>query len=140
MLSNFELTTSSSKHIENISHAHIVFLMYKLLTSSTSSDDLSINFDRDRNMRPDELTKNKNIKSKYHLTIKLKDVFGFAEGQEKATCGLGYKLTLTEDKNGAALGKAPVIADARIKNDNIHWYVPHYTPSIQQQGILSKNF
>ena len=28
----------------------------------------------------------------------LKDVFGFAEHQEKATYGLGYKLTLTRKK------------------------------------------
>ena len=34
--------------------------------------------------------------------------------------------------------KAAVIADARIKNDQIRWYVPFYTPSIQQQSILSK--
>ena len=31
----------------------------------------------------------------------LKDVFGFAELQEKATCGLGYKLTLTRNKDDA---------------------------------------
>ena len=53
----------------------------------------------------------------------LKDVFGFAEHQEKATYGLGYKLIVT-------------IAD--IKIDNIRWYVPNYTPSIPQQSILSE--
>ena len=30
------------------------------------------------------------------------------------------------------------LEDARIKIINIHWYVPHYTPSIPQQGILCK--
>ena len=30
------------------------------------------------------------------------------------------------------------LADARTKIDDIHWYVPHCTPSIQQQGILSE--
>ena len=30
------------------------------------------------------------------------------------------------------------MADARIKIDHIHWYVPHYTPSIPQQAKLSK--
>ena len=49
LFSNFKLTTSSEKHLENIDHAHIVSLMYKLLTSSRDSDDLSIGFDRDRN-------------------------------------------------------------------------------------------
>ena len=32
----------------------------------------------------------------------------------------------------------PSVADARIKSDHLHWYVPHYTPSMQQQGILTK--
>ena len=30
------------------------------------------------------------------------------------------------------------LADARIEIDQIRWYVPHYTPSIQQQGNLSE--
>ena len=46
LFSNFKLTTSSGKHIEDISHAHLVSLMYKLITSSKGSDDLSIGFDR----------------------------------------------------------------------------------------------
>ena len=59
LFSNYKLTTSSGKHLENIDHAHIVSLMYKLLTSSKGSDDLSICFDRDRNRRQRELTKTK---------------------------------------------------------------------------------
>ena len=59
LFSNYKLTTSSGKHLENIDHAHIVSLMYKLLTSSRGSDDLSIGFDRDRNRRQRELTNNK---------------------------------------------------------------------------------
>ena len=59
--------------------------MYKLITSSRRSDDLSIGFDRDRNRRWEELTTNKNITGKFHLGIMLKDVFGFAENQEEAT-------------------------------------------------------
>ena len=30
------------------------------------------------------------------------------------------------------------IADSRNNIDHIHWYVHHYTPSIQKQGILSE--
>ena len=48
LFSNYKLTTSSGKHLKEISHAHIVSLMYKLLTSSKDSDDLSIGFDRSR--------------------------------------------------------------------------------------------
>ena len=138
LFSNFNMTTSSGKHLEDINQTHIVSLMYKLLTSSKDSDDLSIGFDRSRNRRRDELALIKNIKRKYHLKILLKHVFGFAECQEKATCGLGYKLTLTRNKDDAVIDKANGIADARIKIDHIHWYVPHYTPSIQQQSIMSK--
>ena len=99
LFSNFKLTTSSGEHLEDISHAHLVSLMYKLITSSKDSNDLSIGFNRSRNIRKDEIALNKNVKSKYHLRIMLKDVFGFAECQEKATYGLGYKLTLTRNKD-----------------------------------------
>ena len=33
LFSNYKLTSSSGKHLEEISHAHIVSLMYKLLSS-----------------------------------------------------------------------------------------------------------
>ena len=112
--------------------------MYKLITSSKDSNDLSVGFDNNRNRRRDELALNKNIKGKYHLKIMLKDVFGFAECQEKDSYGLGYKLTLTRNKDDAVIDKANGLADARIKIDHIHWYVPHYTPSTQQQSTLSK--
>ena len=85
LFSNFKLTTSSGKHLEDISHPHLVSLMYKLIRSSKDSNDLSIGFDHSRNRRRDELALNKNIKGKYHVKILLKDVFGFAEHQEKAT-------------------------------------------------------
>ena len=68
----------------------------------------------------------------------LKDFFSFAEQQEEATYGLGYKLTVTRNKGDAVSDKTESIADTRIKIDHIHWYVPHYTPFIQQQGILSE--
>ena len=138
LFSNFKLTTSSGKHIEDISHAHLVPLMYKLITSNKGIDDLSIVFDRSRARRKDEITTNKNVKGKFHLRIMLKDVFCFVGGQEKATRGLGYKLTLARNKDEAVIDKAAVIADARIKIDHIHWYVPHYTPSMSQQAIMSK--
>ena len=138
LFSNYKLTTSSGKHLENIDHAHIVSLMYKLLTSSKGSDDLSIGFDPDRNRRQRELTNNKTQKGKYHIRIYLKDIFGFAEYQDKGTYGLGYKLTLTRNTDNAVLIKDNTINIGIIKINSIEWYVPHYTPSIQQQSILSK--
>ena len=138
LFSNYKLTTSSGKHLENIDHAHIVSLMYKLLTSSKGSDDSSIAFDRDRTRKGIEIINNKSQKEKYHVRIYLKDVFGFAEYQEKATYGLGYKLTLTRNSDNAVLNKDNAINIGKIKINAIEWYVPHYTPSMQQQTILSK--
>ena len=137
LFSNYKLTTSSGKHLENIDHAHIVSLMYMLLSSSKGSDDLSIGFDRDRARRRNELTNNKNIKGKYHIRIYLKDVFGFAEYQEKGTYGLGYKLTMTRNSDNAVLNKGNAINLGKIKINALEWYVPHYTPSMQKQSILS---
>ena len=34
LFSSFKLTTSSGKHLEDISHVHLVSVMYKLITSS----------------------------------------------------------------------------------------------------------
>ena len=84
------------------------------------------------------MTNNKTQKGKYHIRIYLKDVFGFAEYQNKGTYGLGYKLTLTRNTNNAVLNKDNAINLGRIKINAIEWYVPHYTPSLQQQSILSK--
>ena len=72
--------------------------MYKLLTYSKDSDDISIGFNRSRYRRKDELALNKSVRGKYHLRIMLQNNFCFAEHQEKATYGLGYKLTLTRNK------------------------------------------
>ena len=134
LFSNFKLIKSSGKHLEDVSQYLIVSLVFKLITSHENSDDLSICFDRSRVRRRDELTNKKNVKSKYRLRIMLKDVFGFVKCQEKASYGLGYKLTLARKKDEAVIDKTGGFADARIKIDNIHWFVPHYTPSVEQQS------
>ena len=83
LFSGYLLTTSSGKHLEDFSHAQIVSLLYKLISSSKDSDDLAIGLDRDRGRRQREITNNKNIKGKTHLRIMLRDILGFAEHQEK---------------------------------------------------------
>ena len=115
LFSNYKLTTFLRKHLENIDHAHMVSLKYKLLIPSRGSDDLSIGFDRDRNRRQRELTNNKTQKGKFHIRVYLKDVFGFAEYQEKATNGLGYKLTLTRNSDNAVLNKGNAINNVKSK-------------------------
>ena len=103
--SNYKLTTSSGKQLEDISHAHIVPLRYKLITYAKDFDDLSIRFDLDC-VRRRELTNNKNIKGEFDIKVMLKDVFGFAEYHEKVTNCLNYQLTLTRNEDAAALHKA----------------------------------
>ena len=112
--------------------------MCKLLTSSRGSDDLSIGFDRGRKRRKQELTNNKNKKGKYYVRIYLKDVFGFAEHQEKATYGLGYKLTLTRNSDNAVLNETNATAIGKNKINSIEWYVPHYTATLKEQDKLMK--
>ena len=132
----YKSTTSSGKHLEEISHAHIVSLMYKLLTSSKDGDDLSIGFDRNRGRRKNELTNNKTIKGKYHIRIYLKDISGFAEHQEKGTYGLGYKLTLTRNTDNTVLNKDNVVAIGKVKINSLDWYVPHYSPNLEEYNKL----
>ena len=136
LFSNYKLTTSSGKHLEEISHAHIVSLMYKLLTSSRDSDDLSIGFDRNRGRRKNEITNKETIKGKYHIRIYLKDIFGFAEHQEKGTYGLGYKLTLTRNTDNAVLNKDNAFANGRVRINSLDWYVPHYSPNLEEYNKL----
>ena len=136
LFSNYKLTTSSVKRLEEISHAHIVRLMYKLLTSSKDGDDLSIGFDRNRERRKNELTNNKTIKGKYHIRIYLKDIFGYAEHQEKGTYGLGYKLTLTGNTDNTVLNKDNVVVNGRVKINSLDWYVPHYSPNLEEYTKL----
>ena len=47
LFSIYKLTTSSGKHLEAISHAHNVSLMYKLTITAKGSDYLFIGVDRD---------------------------------------------------------------------------------------------
>ena len=136
LFSSYKLTTSSGTHLEEISHAHIVSLMYKLLTSSKDSDDLSIGFDRNRDKRKRELTNNKNTKGKYHIRIYLKEIFGFAEYQGKGTYGLGYKLTLTRNTDNAVLNKNNAVANGKVKINSLDWYVPHYSPNLEEYNKL----
>ena len=132
LFSNYRLTSSSGKHIEEINHAQTVCLMYKLITSARNV----FGFYRNRGRRQRELTNNKNLKGKQHVTIMLKDKNGFVQHQEKGTYGLGCKLTLTRNSDNAVLNKANANNNAKVKINSIDWYVPNYTPSFTQANIL----
>ena len=134
-----KLTLSGGKHLKDVSHAHIVSLFYILLTTAKDTDEMFFDFDRDRNRRRDDLTNKDYIKGKYHVRVMLKDVSGFAEHQEKVTYGLGYKTILIRNKDEGVLDKTAGIADARIKIDQIDWYVPpKYLPFNNKVLCLNK--
>ena len=132
----YKVTTSSGKHLEEISHAQIVPLMYKLLTSSKDSDHMSIGSDRSRDRRWREITNNKNNNGKYQLRIYLGEIFGFAEHQETATYGPGYNITLTGNTDNAVLNNDNATNNAKIKIIVWEWYVPHYTPSLGEYNKI----
>ena len=135
-ISIYKLVTHSSKHLEEVTNAHIACLMYKVITSCKDSDDLSIGFDRDRGRRKKELTNNKNIKGKYHARIYLKNVFGYAEHQEKCSLGHGYRLILTRNTDNAALNKDTGLTNAKVKINSLDWYVPQYTVNLEEYTKL----
>ena len=69
----------------------------------------------------------------------LHDIFDSSEHQEEATYGIGFELTLTRSVDNSAVsneGNQTIVA--KIKNTAIEWHVPHYTASIPQQAMLSK--
>ena len=124
--------------MEDISHTHIVSLTYKLKTSAKDTNGLFIDFDRDRLRKQRELTKNKIVKRKYHVIFILRDIFSCVEQQQKETFGLGYKLTVTRKTDNSVLIKDRATNIGKIKINIIEWYVPYYTLSISNQGIVSK--
>ena len=136
LVSNYMLTASSGRHLEEFSHAHFVSLLYKLLTLSMDNEDLSFGFDRSRDRRKRELTNNKTIKGRDHVRIYLKDIFGFAEHQEKVSFGLGYRLTLTRNNENAASNKDKATKNGKIKIISLDWYVPQNTPNLEKYDKL----
>ena len=55
----------------------------------------------------------------------LRDDFGIAQQQEKATNGLGCRLTLTGNSDISGLGKANATNNAKNEINGTEWYVPH---------------
>ena len=138
LFGNYKLTTSSGKQLENFDHAHIVSLMNKLLPSSRGSNDLSIGFDRDRDKRRLERNINKNKKRKLSCQNVFKRYIWNCTTPKKDTYGLGCKLTWTRNTDNAVLNKGNAINIGKLKSNAMEWYVPHYTPSLDQYRVLMK--
>ena len=137
------LTSSSRKEIEEIDNALVICLMYKLISSSRDSDDLSIVFHQNNGARGKELTNNKTIKGNYHVRIYIKDVFGFVEHHDNCPYGSGYQSTKQRKSDNQVKSHPEQGTDAanvalagRFIIDDISSYVPHYTPSISNQLLM----
>ena len=63
----YGLTSSSGKELEEIDTAHVICLMYKLISRSRVSDDLSIGFHRSIDIRERELNNIEITTGKYHV-------------------------------------------------------------------------
>ena len=107
------------------------------MITANGADDLSIEFNQDRIRRQRHLTINKNVRANYQVRGMLKEDFGFAEHQIKILW-FGIHIDFHKQLIHSCSNKLVEMADVRIKNDNIQWYVPQYTPSILQQDFLSR--
>ena len=136
MLYSVIFLTSAGKHLD-ISQANIVSSMYKLIVSAKDSDDLSFGFERDCGRRQCELTDNKDVKANIIFNLCSK-MFFVSQKPKKATYRQGYRRVLTRSIDDAVVNKVPVNGKAKIENKNIPWYVKHYTLSIIQKGIVTK--
>ena len=76
-------------------------------------------------------------KGRYNVRFMVRDIFRFAEHQEKPTFRSGYKLTLTRSTDNSVLYK-DISTNIGKKVINNEWYIAHYTPSIPQRAIISK--
>ena len=138
LFSEAKLVTSSGKHLERVDNLHPVCLMYKLLTSTQQTSQLMYGFKESQATRRQELTNNKTEKGTFFVRIKLKDcldLFGFAD-QEKITYGLGYSLTLKHNNNNDPIIRDNGVDAAKINIKDISWYIPHYTPSMENQQLV----
>ena len=106
---------------------------------------MSIAFHRKITALEEELIIIKRTERKVKLELFLKDVSGFADHHERATYGLGYKLTLQRTSDNNVLGHEPrAHADNRAIQGtfikNVIRFVPRYTPNASTKTIVRANF
>ena len=68
----------------------------------------------------------------------LRDSFGFAEHQQKATYGLRYKLTLARKNDSAVFNRSDAVNNVKSSISSNERLVSHYTPTLERESILLK--
>ena len=116
-------------------NVHSVSLRNKLLTSGQQTSELMYGFEELQAARRLELPNNKTEKGTFFVSIKLTDLFGFVD-QQKVTYGLGYTLTLKRNSINDPVIRGNGVDAAKIVIKDIGWYIPHYTPSLENQQIM----
>ena len=121
--------------MEKVDNLHIIDIRHELLTSQQQTSELMYGSEESHATRRLELTTNKTEKGTFFVNIKLIVLFGFTD-HEKVTYGLGYTLTLKRKINND-----PIIRDngtdaAKTVIKDIGWYIPQYTPSLENQQIM----
>ena len=122
--------------MEKVDNLHIISLLYKLLSKFSWYKWINVwiwNFQKTR--RRLELTNHKTEKGLFHVRIKLTDIFGFAD-QNKVTHGLGYSLTMKRNSDNNVIVRDRGTDNAKINIKDITWFVPHYTPNIENQTLV----
>ena len=91
-----EYKWSTIRHLERIDDALFICLLYKLLTGSKDSNDLSIGYYESNGGRKLEMTDDKEApnKGRFHVKNFSKDAFGYVERQENGTYGLGSNQSI----------------------------------------------
>ena len=134
---NYILTKCSGKRLEDISPPLIVSLRYIPLTSAKDSDDSFVGFDRDYGRSQRQLTENKKVKANIVLGLCL-EIYSGLKIIEKAEFGPDCKVVVPGNIDQVVLDKVRGIDKVKIKNNIIPCYVPHCTPSLIQQALLTK--
>ena len=49
---------------------------------------------------------------------------------------MGYKITTSTNTDNAVVNKGNAVTNAKIKVNSLEWYVPHYTPSLEEYKKL----
>ena len=141
LFSEATLSNSSQKKLEHVEQVYQATLMHKMLSSGEG--ELMTYFEKDtqdaavvNTERRNRLLNNTPEKGTLFVRIPLKDIFGYVYHQDKITYGLGYILKLRTADHANAIFRT--IADvAKLTINDISLYVSHYTPSVENQTLVT---
>ena len=128
---------SSGKEKEENDIAHIICLMYSFTLKSRDSDAFSIGFPKNFGARVREITDNKRSTGNCH--VRKKDLSRFAERQETAAYGLGYKVTFQRISDNFVLSHEArtdaelLVLEGTVNWNDLSWYVQPYASNIAKQ-------